>query len=195
MQDQGKRLLLAVSLALGFMLLWNMVCRPKEPDQQQQQAQQNAVTQTHNVPTTSSVGAGAAPAANRSAEQNIVLAFPNVVAKFSSYGGDLASWKLTDKRYEHDVTKGELLAKQPDTGAFAVNFDRGSTFTLPQNAEWVGKKVSDTQVQYTLSTPELDVTKTYDVVPDAYMVKLTVRVAAKAGEAHQALAISSYEFQ
>jgi YidC/Oxa1 family membrane protein insertase len=198
MQDQGKRLLLAVSLALGFMLLWNMVCRPKEPDQQQQQAQQNAVTQTHNVPTTSSVGAGATPAGNRSAEQNIVLEYPNVVATFSSYGGDLASWKLTDKRYEHDVTKGELLPdpkKQPETGAFAVNFDRGSTFALPPHAEWQGKKLSDTQVQYTLSTPELDVTKTFDVVPDAYMVKLTVRVAAKAGEAHQALAISSYEFQ
>src|SRR5579862_6033061 len=101
MQDQGKRLLLAVVVALGFMLLWNMVFR-KEPDQQQQQAQQNTPALTHsNVPTTSQVGAGAAPAATRGQEQTIVLAYPNVVATFSSYGGDLASWKLTDKRYEH----------------------------------------------------------------------------------------------
>ncbi len=197
MQDQGKRLLLAVALALGFMLLWNMVCRPKEPDQQKQ-AQQNTPALTHNVPTTSQVGAGAAPAAARGAEQTIVLAYPNVVATFSSYGGDLASWKLTDKRYEHDITKGELLPdpkKQPDTGAFAVNFDRGSTYALPAHAEWQGKKLSDTQVQYTLSTPELEVTKTFDIVPDAYMVKLKVDVRVKTGEAQQALAISTYEFQ
>jgi YidC/Oxa1 family membrane protein insertase len=199
MQDQGKRLLLAVALALGFMMIWQTVCKPKEPDQQQQAQQQAAQqAQTHNVPSTSQVGAGAEPGAKRGAEQTIVLPFENLVATFSNYGGDLSSWKLTDKRYEHDVTKGELLPDpktHPDTGAFVVNFDRGSSIVLPSHAEWQGQKLSDTEVQYTLSTPQLDVVKKFTVVPDAYMVKLQVRVSVKDGEAHQALAISTYEFQ
>ncbi len=201
MQDQGKRLLLAVALALGFMLLWNMVCHPKD-QQQTQTAGSGSAVPTQVVQTTSSVGVGAeAPPATRGAEQKIVLAFPNVVATFSSYGGVLSSWHLTDKRYDRDFTKGELLpdpTKNPDTGAFAVNFDRGSTYQVPAHAEWTGKKLSDTQVEFTLSTPQLDVTKTFTVDPAVFLVKMTVRVAVKVPddrEAHEVLAVSAYEHQ
>ena len=206
MQDQGKRLLLAVVVALGFMMVWNMVCRPKDADQQaQQQAQQNAASQSHVVPATSTVGSSigkaSEPVAAHGPEQTIVLTYPNVVATFSSNGGKLVSWKLTDPRYQRDVTKGELLPdakKFPDTGAFAVNFDRGSTYVLPPGAEWTGKKISDTQVEYTLSTPQLDITKTFTIVPDAFIVKMAVKVSVKIAddkEAHQVLAISGYEVQ
>ncbi len=200
-EDQGKRLMMAVALIIGVMLLWNMVFKPKDQDQKQQQQQPTPAATTQAPPQHSQVGESpAAPTAEpRGAEQTITLSFPNVVATFSSYGGILDAWQLTDKRYERDQTKGDLLPdpkKNPDTGAFAVNFDRGSSFVLPAKAEWHGEKVSDTEVRYSLSTPQLDITKTYDVVPDAYMVKLTVKVVAKTEqEAHERLAVSTYEFQ
>jgi YidC/Oxa1 family membrane protein insertase len=200
MQEQGKRLLLAVALIMGVLWVWQTIFKPKDADQDQQQTQQQKQQQQQaqlaaQGPQQSTVGSGSA-AAPAGPEEKIVLTFPDVVVTFSDRGGTLSSWKLTDKRYEHDITKGELLpdpTKFPDSGSLAVDFDRGSTFTLA-GAVWHGEKTSDRQVVYKASTDHLDVTKTFDVVPDAYMVKLTVAVAAK-DDAHQKLALSLYEFQ
>jgi YidC/Oxa1 family membrane protein insertase len=192
---------MAVALIMGVLFVWQTIFKPKDDAQQQQaeqqkqqQAQQQAAAHPAGLPEIASpTGEARAP------EQKVSLPFKDVVATFSNYGGDLVSWKLTDTRYENDITKGELLPDpkaHPGTGALSVNFERGSTFQLPPDAEWQGGKTSDTQVVYTLSTPELDVTKTFDLVPDAYMLKLTVKVAAKSEkEAHQKLQVTMYEFQ
>ena len=117
MEGQGKRLLLAVALALGVMLVWNMVFPSKEEPK----------------PTTpagalGSAGSGSAltPVAPRTdvvvvppsaehpapssdipptcgAQQLIELKFPEqFTAKFCSYGGTLSSWKLADERFKRD---------------------------------------------------------------------------------------------
>ena len=136
MQDQGKRLLLAVALALGVMLVWNMMFSPpKEPTKPTPAPQGSgdvlvapsspAATPTHSA-TPARARRRAAPSAPRGEEQTIALRVPDSsTATFSSYGGAWPSWQLTDKRYERDKTKGELHpgdCREPDTGAFAVNF-------------------------------------------------------------------------
>src|SRR5690349_15285206 len=112
MEEQGKRLLLAVALIMGVLFVWQSFFHPKEddPQKQQQQAAQKAAKQAAAKQAAAAAGSlvPAAPG-ERGPEQKISLSFPNVVATFSNYGGTLSSWKLTDKRYEHDVTKGELL--------------------------------------------------------------------------------------
>ncbi len=200
MQEQGKRLFLAVALIMGVLFVWQAIFKPKDADQQQQQ-QKQAELQKQAQQAAAQVGlpAIAKPAETKPTEQTITLSFPNVVATFSNVGGDLVSWKLTDPRYQHDVTKGELLPDpkaHPDTGALSVNFEHGSTFQLPENAEWHGTKTSDTQVEFTYANDDVRVTKTFDVAADAYMVKLTIKVESLTDkEAHQHLAVSSYEFQ
>jgi YidC/Oxa1 family membrane protein insertase len=226
MEGQGKRLLLAVALALGVMLVWNMVF-PTKKDEPPPPPTTLATGSGSNVtvppasqvgvpeiPVAPSAGSGSgsgssAPAAvvqpaaieaPRGPEQKITLAFPDrFTATFSSYGGALTSWKLADPRFEKDKTHGELLSPEIEkSGAFLVNFNRGSTYVIPQFAEWKGTKVSDTEVSYTLATPDLEVTKTFTIVPDAYLVKMVVKVTAKvpAGkEAREQLAITSFAFQ
>jgi len=203
MQDQGKRLLLAVALALGVMFAWQLIF----PAPKEQPKPKETPTATQGTGSAAAIGASnpvgmtpdgkTAPEGTRGPEQLIKLSYPNVNVAFSSHGGVLKSWDLTDKRYEKDKLKGELIPQQPDTGVFAVNF-ASSTYVLPAKTEWVGTKVSDRTVKYTLTTDNLSVEKTFEVVPEAYIVKLTIKFAAKVSagkEATENLTVTTYGFQ
>jgi YidC/Oxa1 family membrane protein insertase len=198
MQDQGKRLLLAVALALGVMLLWNAIFSPKNDDQKKK-AQQQTTTQTTGpsaVHATSLVGtAPDLPDTKPATESKIVLKFPSFVATFSNKGGVLRSWQLTDKRYQNDATQGELLA--PD-GAFEVGFTKDSTYQLPKDQDWTGKQTGERTVEYTYSTPQFDLVKDYEVDPEAYIVKLKLTVRSKLAddrEVRESIAVTSYQLQ
>jgi YidC/Oxa1 family membrane protein insertase len=200
MQDQGKRLLVAVALALGVMFAWQLIFpppketpKPKETPTQVGSATSGPVNPVGRTPDGKIVPAPA----KRGPEQTIELPFANLKATFSSYGGVLKSWHLTDRRYDRDKTKGELLPQRPDTGAFAVNF-ANSTYVLPPESEWTGTKLSDRSVKYKLDTEHLSIEKTFEIVPEAYVVKLSVKVIAKvpAGkDAQETLAVTLYGFQ
>ncbi|MDB4958497.1 MAG: rane protein insertase, YidC/Oxa1 family [Myxococcales bacterium] len=230
MQDQGKRLLLAVSLALGFMLIWqNFIAKkPDEPPAKPTAGSQMApiakptsqvgvgdqtpptttpstttpstATPSTTTPSTTQPEPVAPPSVTkpRGPESVITVTHPGFTAQFSSYGGVLKSWHLTDPRYINDPSsKGELVPQLPGTGEFNVNF-ASSTYVLPVSSEWTGTKVSDTEIRYTISTEQLDVVKTYVLVPDAFLVKMTVKVTVKVPAnvvAHQTLALTSYGFQ
>jgi len=191
MQDQGKRLLLAVVLALSVLLLWQKIFPPKEDVPQKPGVGSNAnpMGLPTNVQPTSPVGyAGEAPI---SEPVLISLTYPAFIATFSSVDGALVSWKLTDERYRDDTTHGELVAAP---GEFHVGFTKDSTFKLPKHVEWVGTKVNDNQVTYKLTTDQFEIVKTYDIVPQAYVVRLTVQITAKTA-ATQRLAITNYARQ
>ena len=126
MQDHGKRLLLAVALALGVMLVWQRPLFGRRSRRHRRRQGGDSTAQTDaagrarscaiaasgraksEVGRRRSTPAPTSGAAARGPEQTIALKFPNVVATFSSYGGVLTSWRLTDPRYDHDATKGEL---------------------------------------------------------------------------------------
>lgn len=200
MQDQGKRLLLAVALALGVMLVWNFIFPPKQEPKPPTAAETGSGSSGSAATPTPTPSGPVAPAeieAPRGAEVRETMKFPNFVATFSSYGGNLVSFQLTDHRYDRDQTKGELLAQEADTGAFGVNFAR-STYVLPKKSEWKGEKVSDTSIRYTIDTPNLTVEKLFTVDPANYLVRMTVstKVKAPAGtDAIQNLAVSVFAFQ
>ena len=204
MENQGKQLLLAVALAMGVLLAWQLLVPSKE------QPKKDTTTQTTGSGSNAAVPSGpvnpvgmtpdgkteTTPEAKRGAEQTIELVYPHVKATFSSYGGVLKSWHLSDKRYDRDKTKGELIPQLPNAGAFAVNF-ANSTYVLPSNAEWTGTKLSDRAVKYTLSTEHLTVEKNFEIFPEAYLIKLSVKTSAKVPtgqEAHETLAVTLYGF-
>ncbi|MFN0250833.1 MAG: membrane protein insertase YidC [Kofleriaceae bacterium] len=200
MQDQGKRLLLAVALALGVMLVWNFIFPPaqeqKSPDTTAQGSGSAGSAAATPPPSTGPIVPSEIEAP-RGAEERLSLAFPNFSVTFSSYGGNLVSFKLSDKRFDRDQTKGELISQEPDTGAFGVNFAR-STYVLPKKSEWKGERVSDTSVKYTIETEHLSVTKTFRIDPANYLVHLHVSTTVKAPagtEAVQNLAVSVFAFQ
>ncbi|HEY6175715.1 MAG TPA: membrane protein insertase YidC [Kofleriaceae bacterium] len=126
MQEQGKRLLLAVALGLGVILLWNAVVHKDEPAPPAQHAQTtgsgsaagSALAPSPAMGWLTQVGApepaggdAAKPgeAAKPAEGTDITLPYDHFVATFSSSCGGLVSWKLIDPRYQRDATKGELL--------------------------------------------------------------------------------------
>jgi YidC/Oxa1 family membrane protein insertase len=236
MQDQGKRLLLAVALALGVFLVWNMFA-PQEPPKPPPPAQQAPKPATPDVGVAAggsaaeaAPGAAAAGAASASAapvveeprppEALLTLPFDNVVATFSSHCGGLKSWQLIDKRYAHDATRGWLLpepslmtmadgtgksvpvpaaqlAGLPACGAFDLNF-ASSTYVVPRNAVWTGEQVGKNEVRYTYASDQLEVVKTFTVIPESYLVRMAVKVSVRVPDgvvAKQQLAISVFGFQ
>jgi len=250
MQDQGKRLLIAVALALGVMLVWNTVFHKDEPPPPTTAGSQvvppkpvtpqvgvaaggSGVTQPAATGSGTPSSAGPAPAVTaspveelpRPPEEKLTLSFDNVVATFSSYCGGLTAWQLTDKRYARDATKGELLPARsqmtmtdpsgaqvpvpaaelvnlPECGAFDVNF-ASSTFVIPRHAVWKGERIkgeriNEAEVRYTYASPQLDVVKTFTVMPDKYFVRMVVTVnvhVAEGTQAKQQLAVSVFSFQ
>jgi YidC/Oxa1 family membrane protein insertase len=200
MESQGKRLLVAVALALGVLFAWQFFFPPPKetPKPKETPTAPGAPVPSGPVNVVGLTPDGVrAPAAPRGPEQTIALSYPNANVVFSSYGGVLKSFDLTDKRYEKDKSKGELIPQIPDTGVGAVNF-ANSTYVLPDKSEWKGEKLSDRTVRYTITTDNLTVEKTFEVVPESYVVKLSVKVSAKvpAGkQAQQNLAVTLYGFQ
>src|SRR6185503_12346006 len=220
MQDQGKRLLLAVALALGVLFLWNTFTHKEEPPKDQAgsaetapkpQAPQVGMTAGSSTTDASGAPAGAAPSAGSAAkpaeelprppEEVITLPFDKFVATFSSYCGGIKSWRLTDKR---DATRGQMLPEKselrmadangkpvpvpaeqlvnvPDCGAFDVNF-ASSTFVVPRHAVWKSEKRSDTEVSYSFASDQLDIVKTFKVVPNDFLVHMTVKVGVRVPE-------------
>jgi YidC/Oxa1 family membrane protein insertase len=229
MQEQGKRLLLAFALGIGVLLLWNVVFRKDEPAQPQSQGSSAASGSAKpgtlapsgvSVPQIGPVEAPGTPAPPvTSGAPDIALTFDHFVATFSSRCGGLASWRLTDPRYQRDATKGELfpskahvtddgkavppndprLANLPACGAFDVNFaTRTSTYFVPLGAVWTGEKRSPTEVRYRYASDVLEVLKDFTIVPDDYVVRMAVKVTVRppeGKEAHEQLAISVYAFQ
>src|SRR6185436_3510637 len=110
MQDQGKRLLLAVALALGVLFLWNTLTHKEEPPKDHSTtaettpkpaAPQVGVTAGSAAPDASGSGSAGTPAAGAAAapaeeaprppEETVTLTFDKFVATFSSYCGGIKS--------------------------------------------------------------------------------------------------------
>ena len=195
MQDQGKRLIFAVVLMLGVLYAWQALFGKKQqpPKKTPQTAGTKAPATNQPAPVPDQV-ATTPETQPRGAEQTIKLTFSNVVVEFSSYGGVISSWQLLDPRFRQDATKGELVPAKDTAGEFGIGFSKDSTFKLPTQAEWTGKQTSPTQVVYTFKNDHLQVTKTFDVVPETYVVKCTIAVKAGA-DAHQKLVTTVYGYQ
>ena len=92
MQEQGKRLLLAVTLALSVLLAWQWLFPQKDPPKKPAGQGSAAAVQTPVAPPVTPDVKTCGP------EQTITLSFPTANVGFCSYGGVLKSWDLTDAR-------------------------------------------------------------------------------------------------
>lgn len=176
MEDQGKRLLLAVVIALGIMFAWSELFPPEEPprrtdetsetggsmDPETSPTRPEAVTgqgqgqgQGHGK-TVPEVAAeiAAAGEAERGPEQLYELANDQFRAVFTSYGGTLKSWELQGEKYREERNRkiqqiDMVRTEDEDLLPFAVGF--GDVALIPERSEWRGERKSDTEIAFTWS--------------------------------------------
>ncbi len=209
MEGQGKRLLVAVALALGVMLVWNMIFPSKPPDDPAQGSGSGSgsgavvaapVAAKSKVchPKTDAAPDTAKPTPE-SPDEVITRSFPGKLdAKFSSNGGTLVSWRLLDERYKKDYLQGEFMAKQ--AGSFAVGFWAGSKLCLPERQIWTfdQTKSNDRTVVYTYAYENLELTKVFTIVPEAFVIRMAVTVKVNNTAAEpitQNLTVTAFAYQ
>jgi YidC/Oxa1 family membrane protein insertase len=188
MEGQGKRLLLAVVLALGIVILWNVVFPPDKPKPKPKLDDEVAETKKIDSPLGTVRGEAQPPLAELTGDPEIeTLSYPNVVVQFSDRDATLVSWKLTDGKYARDWSKGEMIPRDEDGrthGSFAVNF-YDSDHVLPKGARWTRSDrfgdaaLGGDEIAYRYETDDLVVEKRFRIHAARYLVELDVRYGIK----------------
>ncbi|HUS65009.1 MAG TPA: membrane protein insertase YidC [Kofleriaceae bacterium] len=209
MEDQGKRLLIAVAVAFAIMMAWQLLFpgeKPeKKPEEQRPVATEPAAAGAGGAAAGAGTAAGtgepatageaAAPAsAPRGPEQTFTFDFDAVSATFTSYGGALSSWKLLGDQFHvpgDESTPDDLVRlRTGETRLFSVRFADGSTFPMPADAEWKGEKTGEREMTFTWSSPDLAVIKRFTIHPESYVVELAVEYKPVRAEGTQALVVT-----
>lgn len=222
MEDQGKRLLLAVVIAFGIMMAWSYLFPPETPPERDESGQ----TQTgdgkpeqpalpkptlragETAPSGQPAAIGAPPATVRGPEQRETFEFPNLRAVFTSYGGTLASWELLGDKYkvkENGKTRqlDMVLTQGEAVLPFRIGFE--GLELVPAESEWRSERKSDREITFTWSYETeqngqrvvlFDIVKTYRLQPEDYLLELTVSVANRnASDQTLAMILSLFGYQ
>jgi len=75
----------------------------------------------------------------------------------------------------------------PDCGAFEVNFASAtSTFFVPRHPVWKGEQISATEVRIHVHLGrQLAIVKTFTVMPEKYLVRMSVQVTVHVPRWHR----------
>ncbi len=173
MEDQGKRLLLAVMAAFGVMLVWNLLFPPPEQSREDSKPETSETRDAGGATGDQSEqdrppapGPGPKPVelaepdqgrtadieVPRDQEELFEFDFPRFKATFSSYGGSLRSWELKGEKYREKAGEKSPQIELVPTGddellrPFIVHF---ADVKWEDKTEWKGRKKSDTEVVFT----------------------------------------------
>ncbi len=208
MEDQGKRLLLAVGAAFLLMLAWSALFPPDAPEKSDKPPAETETSEPAETPVGDGTGGPGetAPGAtaepiDRGEEQVFTFEFPKFQATLSSYGATLTSWKLMGKQNEdrtgQEIVPLDLVKTGEEEGwrPFLVSFP-DSTHDVPVGAEWTPNRIDDKTIEFEYESADLKVVKRFEFVPEEYIVRLRVGVwKLTPGEAKQNLAVSTFAFQ
>lgn len=209
MEDQGKRLLLAVAIVFLIMMAWSVLFPPDKPEEEPTADAPETAETTPKPGGTADTAAPDAPDAPaptadegpRPDEQRWVFDFDRFRAELSSYGGALVSWELKGNQFR-DRTADELkqldlvnTGDREDLRPFQISFP-DSTHAIPERTSWELVRKTDTELELRWASPDIEVVKTFQFYPEDFLLTLNVTVRKlSAGEANQALEISLFRFQ
>ncbi len=206
MEDQGKRLMLAVGIAFGIMLAWNAFFPPEEVKKEEKPVASEPASETGDASASTTPDDAAASAVEatakapvpRGAEQFFELEFETLRVRFSSYGAALVGYELLLPRLE-DRAKNQpenLIRIKSDAYRDLRVWFAESTFDIPVEAEWKGEKLGEKQLRFTWESSDIRVVKDLVIHPDEYLIMMNVTLELTgAASAKQALAVSLYSVE
>ena len=189
-----KRLLIAVAVSLGILLLWGKLFPPPTSP-----ARNSAPVATQNQPASdtgivqapkpneaagnpSAANPGQAPQA-RGSEQLVTLASPTADYVFSSWGASLRHAKLKDRQFLRDRSKpdsGIDLVSTPgeETAPLRTTFARPE-FAWSDTVAWTVEQTNASGAAFRAETADVVVEKRYTLEPLRYRLLLSVVVQNK----------------
>src|SRR5438876_6934481 len=191
MEDQGKRLLLAVGISMALVVGWQLLFPPKpKPPENKPAAAATAPAGATGTAASTAPGASAAPAAGATAPakpseptapacdaktaHTEILTSKRVRAVFSECGGALQSWRMIDTKYTQKAADGKLepldlvaRPQQPEYFPLQTSFPE-STADVDRSSHWTLTKKSETELEASWRNDKLEVTKTFSLEPDLY---------------------------
>ena len=210
--------MLAVAIAFGIMLAWSAIFPPEVP-QEDPKAEVDSEAGTSGDAKSGDAksgdtGSGDAksgdaaseeasaqvPVTPRGEEKFYTFEFEGLRVKFSSYGASISSWELLSERMVDRSGKTpkpeNLIRVDNDKYDFLRVWFEDSTYDIPQGAEWLGEKKSETEMRFTWESKDIRVVKDITLHPKDYLAVMKVSVdLVGAKEAKQALAFSFYSEQ
>ncbi len=205
MEDQGKRILLAVAAAFGIMLVWGYLFPPTPPAPKDSSAEV--------APDASSSAELAAkdaaeppemaepsPTVARGQEQQLSFTFERFGAELSSYGASLSRWELLGDKYRDANRDGPIqLVGAEDAESLrplAISFTPTSTVALPEYSEWQVASRDERSVTFVWASEALRVTKKFEFEPEHFLIEMSVEIENLSSQKiEQGLVISLYAYQ
>ena len=203
MEDQGKRLLLAVAIAFALLWGWNVLF-PTEPPKEEDKAEEKTAEPAPEKPGPAEVPPTepTVPEAPRGEEQIVRLEFPAFTAEFSSYGGALRSWVLTGEQFEDRRVSPAVPLDLIPTGArssdyYAMQVSLGAeSLEAMRRAEWSLVEKGSDFVTYKWTSDEVDLVKKYKIIPETFLLDLQIDVIPKgAAETKHVMTVSIFGYQ
>ncbi len=196
MEDQGKRLLLAVGIVAAMYLAWMLLFPPKAPPPAPPSKPAVAETKAGPSPTTASAPAPGTPEAGptckpESPTEAAQWDTPEWTATFSRCGGALASLTLKGAQFEVDGKPMDMARAGRDPAYYPLqvqvaapasggtNVDEPRVGLIPAGATWELTNHTEEAISFKWRSPDgtLEVTKTFRRnVPSKYGFLLDVAV-------------------
>jgi YidC/Oxa1 family membrane protein insertase len=184
-----KRVVLAIGLCVGILLIWQTFFPPPKPTPPTAPvAGQNTPapapgapppTLFPGAPANAAAGGGAAPVTNRP-EQLVEIQTSDVNYVFSSLGGTLVHAKLRAKQFlmtKGDPNSGQDLVRTTDAAdaPFRIAFEQG--IPTPPDGAWEPSQPAPNAVTFAADVGKIHIEKRYRVDPARYRLQLDVVVA------------------
>lgn len=217
MEDQGKRLLLAVAIVFALLWVWQIVFPSKAPEKEPE-TDEAAETETSDgtagaatradkpdqptaVPS-STPSAEAAATGPEEPEKLVARAFDGFALELSSHGAALKSWTLKGAQFEdRRVTPPVPLELVPtakfgsDYYPFQITLGDGELDSM-RRASWELTSESDREASFRWRGSGLEITKSYRIDPERYSLELVVQITKTGGEeSNQAFRLRTFGFQ
>jgi YidC/Oxa1 family membrane protein insertase len=207
--NDTNRMVLTIALTAAILLGWYYFFRQKPPPQTEQPAPaaqtKTAKTQPaqspESKPTSQPTATEGGPVAGDVEGKQTTLRAPGAIARFTTTGGALRSWKMTDPRYR-ELVNGKLVPVdlvQTEAGKgpwpLTVTVPSGD-FAVPERADFKVVRADSREVLYRWESNKVRMDKHFVVDPKRPLLWMTVSVRnLTQGELKGRLQVNLYNHQ
>jgi YidC/Oxa1 family membrane protein insertase len=197
-----KRLLVAVALSIGILVLWSRFFSPSHPTPTPtpSPSAETVVSKTAydggtgaaaaslpTAPAAAAVAQAPAVADARPAEELVTLESPDATFVFSSYGAALRQLKLKDRQFLRDRTRPDsgmqiVTTSTEETAPLRTTFAKPD-FAWSDKTAWALSRPQANAVLFRAETPDVVVEKRFTLEEQRYRLKMSMAVHNKTAKA------------